>query len=127
VKEFLMALLGLFGKKNTEFPGWHIVAGRISGLLWTAMNNDPSKIANQYSRIVLQKDWNVFLASDKRDPRQILGWGDISYVHIHEESEAVNEWIEELKNNSMPPFQLIATEEFAKKLTRILMHSVDVQ
>ena len=120
-----MALFGLFGKKELQPPDWAAIAGRISGLLWTLLNTDPKRLASPYARIVLRNDWSVFLVADKRDPRQLLGWGDVSYVFIREEQEVLAKWIDEMRLNSSPPFQKIATEQFAKVLTRILMKSVE--
>jgi hypothetical protein len=119
-----MSLFGLFGKNTEEAPNWPVVAGRIAGLLVGMLNSDPKGLASLYARVVLRKDWSVFLASDKRDPRQILGWGDLSYVFLREKPDALENWVNELKTNPSPPFQQIATEEYAKLLTRVLMGSV---
>lgn len=120
-----MAFFGHFGKKHVETPDWPAIAGRISEILWTLLNTDPNRLASPYARIVLRKDWSVFLAADKRDPRQILGWGDISYVFVREEQAALVKWVDEMKLDSSAIFQKIATEEFSKVLTRILMKSVE--
>ena len=118
-----MGLFG-FGKKQEEGIDWVRVAGNISGLLWTSLNADPKIVANPYARIVLRKDSSVFLASDKRDPKHLLGWGDVSFVFIREDEGALAKWLEELKaNTGSPPFQQIATEEYAKTLTRVLMQT----
>ena len=118
-----MGLFG-FGKKQEEGIDWVRVAGNISGLLWTAMTTDPKSVANPYARIVLRKDSSVFFANDKRDSKYLLGWGDVSFVFIREDNAALAEWVEELKINSVsPPFQQIATEEYAKTLTRSLMQT----
>jgi len=119
-----MGLFGLFGKKQVDGIDWVRVAGNISGLLWTAMNTDPKMVANPYARIVLRRDSSVFLANDKRDPSRLLDSGDVSFVFIREDSTALTKWVEELKSNTdSPPFQQIATEEFGKTLTRILMQT----
>ena len=121
-----MALFGLFGKKQNTGIDWPRVAGNIAGLLWTLVNTDPKAVANPYARIVLRKDSSVFLASDKRDPKYLLGWGDLSFVYIRENETALSSWIEELKLQAgSPAFQQIATEEFAKVLTRTLMQTGD--
>lgn len=119
-----MALFVIFGKKPEQTIVWHEVAGRISGLLLTLLNTDPKGLASPYARVVLRKDGTIFLAADKRDPRQILGWGDLSYVFLRENQAALETWVDELKSASSAPFQQIATEEFAKSLTRVLMQSV---
>lgn len=116
-----MALFGLFGKKPEPAINWPDVAGRIAGMLQTLLNSDPKGLASPYARVVLRKDGNVFMCSDKRDPRQILGWGDLSFVFLRENQTALETWVEELRSAGSPPFQQIATEEFAKSLTRVLM------
>lgn len=116
-----MGLFG-FGKKQEVGIDWVKVAANISGLIWTAMSTDPKSLASPYVRVVLRKDSSVSLASDKRDPKYLLGWGDVSYIFIREDNEALSKWINELKTYAeSPAFQLIATEEYAKTLTRILM------
>ena len=119
-----MSLFGMFRKKEDEPPNWPEIAGRIAGLLWTLLSTEPKRLASPYARIVLRNDWSVFLAEDKRDPKYILGWGDVTYVFLRENQSALSQWVEELKSNLSPPFQLIATEEYAKSLSQVLMQSV---
>ena len=119
-----MALFGLFGKKQEQAISWPEVAGRIAGMLLTLLNTDPKGLASPYARVVLRKDGTIFLAADKRNPRQILGWGDLSFVFLRENQTALETWVDEMKAAGSPPFQQIATEEFAKTLTRVLMQSV---
>lgn len=119
-----MSLFGLFGKKQQQPINWPEVAGKITGMLLTLLNTDPGGLASQYARLVLRKDGTIFLATDKRDPRQILGWGDLTFVFLRENQGALETWVKELKSADSPPFQQIATEEFAKSLTRTLMQSV---
>lgn len=119
-----MALFGLFGKTQEQIISWPEVAGRITAMLLALLNSDPKGLANPYARVVLRKDGTVFLASDKRDPRQIIGWGDLTYVFLRENQSALETWVKELKAADSPPFQVIATEEFAKCLTRVLINSV---
>lgn len=119
-----MALFGLFGKRKEAALNWSLVAGNIASLLWNRANEDPNSITALYSRIVLRKDGAVFMATDKRDPKYLLGWGDISYVFLREDPEVLASWIQKLKNSTgSPPLQLIATEEFAKALTHTLMNT----
>lgn len=106
---------------------WAEVAGRIAGMLLTLLSTDPKGLASPFARVILRKDGTVFLAADKRDPRQILGWGDLSFVFLRENQAALETWIGELKEAGSPFFQQAATEEFAKSLTRVLMQSVNSQ
>ena len=122
-----MALFGLFGKKSEPEINWPDVAGRIAGTLITLLNTDPRGLASPYARVVLRKDGTVFLSSDKRDPRQILGWEDLSFVFLRDNQAALENWVSELKSAGSPPFQQIATEEFAKSLTRVLMQSLSAR
>ena len=119
-----MALFGLLGKKQERDISWSEVAGRISGLLIALLSADPKSLVNPYARFVLRKDGTVFLASDKRNPKQILGWGDLTFVFLRENEAVLKTWVEELKVATSQPFQQIATEEFAKSLTRALMQSI---
>lgn len=121
-----MALFGLLRKKPEKIISWIAVAGRVASMLLTMLNTDPKGLASPYSRVVLRKDGTVFIAADKRDPRQILGRGDLSYVFLRENQAALKAWVDELKVTDSPPFQQIATEEFAKSLTRVLIQSVSV-
>lgn len=75
---------------------------------------------------MLHDDWNVGIASDKRDPDKLLGTHDVCFVFLQEDKVALAHWVNELKANSTPMFQQIATEEYAKKLVRILMANVEV-
>jgi hypothetical protein len=120
-----MAFFGLFGKKPEQVINWPKVAGQITGMLLTLLNTDPKGLASPYARVVLRKDGSVFLSADERDPRQILGWGDLSFVFLREDQVALKTWVDELKSSSSAPFQQIATEEFAKSLTRTLMRDIN--
>lgn len=119
-----MALFGLIGKKKEQSISWPAVAGEIAAMLLTLLNTDPKLLASPYARLVLRKDGTVFLAADKRDPQQILGWGDLGCVFLRENGAAFEAWVGELKTADSPPFQQMATEEFAKSLTRVLMQSL---
>lgn len=121
-----MALFGLFGKIPPKGADWPAVAGQLSGMLWHLLATEPKILASPYARVVLRKDWTVFIASDKRDPKYILGWGDVSFVFFQEEQAALAKWVEGLKSIPYPRFQQIETEEFAKALVRALMKTVEV-
>ncbi len=123
-----MALFGLFGKKKAQPDAlaWAEVAGKLSGTLWHLMQTDPKMLASPYARVVLRNDWNVGIAADRRDPDKLLGPSDVSFVLLQEDRSALTEWVNELRSNPSPVFQQIATEEYAKKLVRVLMSNVDV-
>jgi len=123
-----MALFGLFGKKKPSpaQADWPSVAGRVAGLLWHLIRSEPKTLAGQYARIVLRDDWNVGLAADKRDPEKILGPHEVCFVFLQEDRASLAHWIDELQKNPIPMFQQIATEEYAKKLVRVLKANVEV-
>jgi hypothetical protein len=125
-----MALFGLFGKKKSapqsDAAAWASVAGKLSETLWYLMNTDPKMLAGPYARVVLHSDWNVGIASDQRDPNKLLGPNDVSFVLLQEDRPALAKWVSDLKADSSPIFQQIATEEYAKKLVRVLMANVEV-
>ena len=119
-------MFGLFKKSTIEKSpiDWAVVAGRVAGLLAHLMSTDPSALVNPYARIVLHKKGDVSFSDDKRDPRYLLGWGDISYAFIRENKSALQVWVDDLNRSlGSPAFQLIATESFAKKITLILMNN----
>ena len=123
-----MALFGLFGKKkqtaSTEI--WIDVAAKLSGTLWHLMQTDPRILASPFARVVLRDDWNVGIFSDKRDPEKLLGTHDVCFVFLQEDATALAHWVDELKSHSSPLFQQAATEQYAKKLVRVLMANVQV-
>ena len=125
-----MALFGLFGKKKSapqsDAAVWASVAGKLSATLWHLMNTNPKMLATPYARVVLHSDWNVGIASDQRDPDKLLGPNDVSFVLLQEDSPALAKWVNDLKADLSPVFQQIATEEYAKKLVRVLMENVEV-
>ncbi len=123
-----MALFGLFGKKKQPpaQEDWVGVAAKLSGTLWHLMQTDPKLIADPFARVVLHDDWNVAIAADKRNPDKLLGPHDVCYVFLQEDRAALARWVNELKADSSPMFQQIATEEYAKKLARVLMANVNV-
>lgn len=123
-----MALFGLFGKKKQPpaQSDWVGVAAKLSGTLWHLMQTDPKMLAGPFARVVLCDDWNVGIAADKRDPDRLLGDHDVCFVFLQEDRAALAHWVRELKADSNPVFQQIATEEYAKKLVRVLMANVKV-
>ena len=125
-----MALFGLFGKKKSapqsDAAVWASVAGKLSATLWHLMNTNPKMLATPYARVVLHSDWNVGIASDQRDPDKLLGPNDVSFVLLQEDRPALAKWVNDLKADLSPVFQQIATEEYAKKLVRVLMENVEV-
>ena len=125
-----MSLFGFFGKKKaaprSDGVAWASVAAKLSSTLWHLINTDPKMLASPYARVVLRSDWNVGIASDQRDPDKLLGPSDVSFVLLQEDRSALAKWVNDLKANSNPMFQQIATEEFAKTLVRVLMANVEV-
>ena len=125
-----MALFGLFGKKKSapqsDAAAWASVAGKLSATLWHLLNTNPKMLASPYARVVLHGDWNIGIASDQRDPDKLLGPNDVSFVLLQEDRVALAKWVNDLKADSSPVFQQIATEEYAKKLVRVLMANVEV-
>ena len=123
-----MTLFGLFGKKKQRSAqaDWVGVTAKLSRTLWHMMQTDPKMLASPFTRVVLHDDWNVGIASDKRDPDKILGNHDVCFVFLQEDRAALAHWISELKADSIPAFQQIATEEYAKKLVSVLMTNVEV-
>ena len=122
-------MFGLFGRKKPVAPdatAWASVAGKIAATLWHLMQSDPKMLAGPYARVVLTDDWNVGVAADKRDPDKLLGTHDVCYVFLREDQAALSHWVSELKSNTSPVFQQIATEEYAKRLVRVLMANVQV-
>lgn len=115
-------MFGLFRKK--EYPSWPLVAGNISGLIWTLLHEDPKVLTNPFVRVVLRSDRTVFIANDQRAPNHLLGFGDASYVFFQEHPESFQSWITALKSTSDPQLQIMHTEKFAKVLTGTLMNSV---
>ena len=123
-----MALFGLFGKKKRPPANadWIGVAGKLSATLWHLMQSDPTILAGPFARIVLRDDWNVGIAADKRDLDKVLGSHDVGFVFLQEDRAALAHWVSELKADSSPAFQQIATEEYARTLVRALMAKVKV-
>jgi hypothetical protein len=123
-----MGLFNLFGKKKQGTAGadWAGVAAQLSSTLWHLIQADPKMLASPYARVVLRDDWNIGIAADKRDPSGLLGNGDVAFVLLQEDRSALATWVNEMKANSNPAFQQIATEEYAKKLVRVLMANVNV-
>jgi hypothetical protein len=124
-----MAFFGLFGKTQkvpSDAAAWAEVAAKTSATLWHLIKSDPKMLASPYARVVLHSDWNVGVAADHRDPRQLLGPNDVSFVLLQEDRAALSHWIKELQSNPNSIFQQIATEEYAKKLVRVLMSNVEI-
>lgn len=123
-----MGLFGMFGKKKHQPDAivWAEVAGQLSGTLWHVMQTEPKMLASPYARVVLRDDWNVGIASERRDADKLLGPNDVSFVLLQEDRSSLEEWVSELQSNQSPMFQQIATEQYAKKLVRVLMSSVTV-
>ena len=113
-----------FGKKREL--DWPLIAGNISKILWVTLNEDFQKLAQPYARFVVGKNSSVQFYNDVRDPKYILGWGDLEWVALRENEQALSRWVDELKKAAgSPDFQLIATEEFAKVLVSALMSKVE--
>lgn len=123
-----MSLFGLFSKKKqpSTDANWIGVVTKVSGTLWHHMHSDPNMLASPFARVVLRNDWNVGIAADKREPDKLLGPHDVSFVFLHEDRTAFADWISELKADSSPVFQQIATEQYAKKIVRAFMANVKV-
>ena len=108
--------MGFFGKKTPSID-WAVVAGRMSGILVELLNHDPGALSKQYARFVLRSDGNVGMFFDERNPKYILGHGDVAFVFIRQNTEFLKHWVEELKSShGSPMFQRAATEAFAKTL-----------
>lgn len=90
------------------------------------MERDIASLANPNARFVPRKDWSVGMYFDQRPPRYLLGWGDVAFAFFRQDGAALSHWVGDLKAASgAPDFQIIATETFAKTLTRQLMKQVE--
>lgn len=123
-----MGLFGLFKKKPLASDGelWFTVASKISSMLAHLMQTHPEMLANPYARVVLKDDWNVHVAADKRDPKQILGPHDVTFVFLREDQAALSAWVNQLRDTPDPFFAQVATEEYAKGLVRTMMKNVQI-
>ena len=113
-------------RSQGDAAAWVEVAGKLSSTLWQLMQRDPKMLMTQYARVVLDGQWNVGIAADYRDPNKVLGANDVAFVFLREDMSALKLWIQEMQSNPTPMFQQIATEEFAKKLTRTLASRVEI-
>ena len=123
-----MGLFGFFKKKTdvSDTAAWFAVAGKVSSTLAHLIQTHPEMLANPYARVVLRNDWNVHVAADQRDPKQILGPNDVTFVLLRENQAALTKWINELRDAPDPFFRQVATEEYAKELVRTMMANVQV-
>ena len=107
-------MFGLSKKKDLDEL---TIVGGIAGQLWTMLNSDMTKLAQPLARFVLRKDLSVNFYNDIRDPKYVLGWGDLAFVLVREDQGALQKWVDDMKLFSgSPELQLAATEEFAKVL-----------
>ena len=114
-------MFGLSKKKDLDEL---TIVGGIAGQLWTMLNSDMAKVAQPLARFVLRKDSSVIFYDDIRDPKYVLGWGDLAFVLIREDRDALQKWLNDLKLFSgTPDLQQAATEEFAKVLGAKLIKS----
>jgi len=111
-----------FGRKKS-FPDWPEIAAKLSTLIWTQMQTDPRVLASPFARIVLRHDGSMSIACDQRNPKFLLGWGDLTFVFLQEHPAVLKSWIASLKSTDDPRLQLMHTEEFAKEMTIALLSS----
>ena len=123
-----MGLFGLFQKKRapSDAEAWVVVASKIASMLEHLMQTHPEMLANPYARVVLSDDWNVHVAADKRDPKQILGPRDVTFFFLREDEAALSSWVNKLRDARAPFFAQVATEEYAKRIVRTMMSNVQV-
>ena len=123
-----MGLFGLFQKKRTlsDAGVWFHVASKIASMLEHLMQTHPEMLADPYARVVLSDDWNVHVAADKRDPKQILGPHDVTFYFLREDEAALSSWVNELRDAPAPFFAQVATDEYAKRIVRTMMANVQV-
>lgn len=108
--------MGFFGKKDPPID-WAVVVGRMSGTLLEMLNHDPTALSKQYARFVLRSNGDVGMYFDERNPKYILGHGDVAFAFIRQDTESLKRWVGELKSShGTPMFQTAATEAFAKTL-----------
>ena len=123
-----MGLFGLFQKKRapSDAEAWFVVASKIASTLEQLMQTHPEMLANPYARVVLGDDWNVHVAADKRDPKQILGLRDVTFFLLREDEAALSSWVNQLRDAPAPFLARVATEEYAKRIVRTMMSNVQV-
>ena len=110
----------MFFKKSE--PDAAQICGGIADQLWLLLNTDMAKLTELYARFVLRKNSKVDFYTDKRDPKYLLGWGDLAYVFLREDMESLDKWVGDMKLFSgSKELQLVATEEFAKRLGMVLI------
>ena len=114
----------MFGLSKRKDLDELTIVGGIAGQLWTMLNSDRTKLAQPLARFVLKKDSSVNFYNDIRNPKYVLGWGDLAFVLIREDQDALQKWVDDMKLFSgSPELQLAATEEFAKVLSVKLINA----
>ena len=103
-----------------------MVASRVASTLEALIQMHPEMLANPYARVVLRDDWNVHVAADKRDPKQILGPHDVTFFFLGEDDAALKSWVKQLRDAPAPLFAQAATDEYAKRIVRTMMTNVQV-
>jgi hypothetical protein len=112
-------MFGIFNKSELDSAQ---ICGGIADQLWTLLNTDMAQLTELYARFVLRKNSNVNFYTDKRDPKYLLGWGDLTYVFLREDMESLDKWVSDMKLFSgSQELQIVATEEFARRLGSVLI------
>ena len=105
---------------------WLGVTAKLAGTLMHLIQHDPRMLAAPYARIVLTDRWDVGVATDKREPEDVLRPGQVAFVFLRENPDALGRWIDELKAPLMAAAAEHATQHYAATLVRTLRGRVIV-
>lgn len=121
-----MSILGsIFSSDKTKNCDWTQIHRDAASTLFAYYKTDPQKIFSGFPRLVLQKNLQLFIYNDNRNPKYLLGLQDKTLVFLQTDIELWADWRDTLLDKQISESQkIMACMDYAQYLVGCLISNV---
>lgn len=120
-----MGLMSLFSSDKTKNCNWEQIENAATSTLFAYYKTEPEKVFSGLPRLMLQKDLELNVYNDQRNPKHMWGLQDKTLVFLETNQAEYNEWRAFLLDQrTAESAKIFATQNFARTLTKHLKENV---
>lgn len=119
-----MGLASIFSSDKTKSADWEKVARDVTATLYAYYKTEPERVFTGPVRVMLQKDLEIQVYNDTRNPKHLWGWQDKTLVFFATHLAEAEAWRTEMESDSDEAAKIFATERFARLITGSLRDNV---
>lgn len=120
-------LSSIFSKDKTANCDWAVIHQKASFLLFSHYKLDPEKLFSGIPRLMLQKDLNLAIYNDERNPKYYWGFQDKTLVFLKTDLKKWEDWRDILQSPLISDEnKKFATMDFCEFLVTCLYTNIEL-